>query len=29
MTNQIIDLYSDTHTKPTAEMRKIMAQAEH
>jgi threonine aldolase len=28
MTNQIIDLYSDTHTKPTTEMRKFMVQAD-
>ena len=28
MTNQLIDLYSDTHSKPTAAMRQAMAEAE-
>jgi len=28
MNNQLIDLYSDTHTRPTKKMRQFMAQAE-
>jgi threonine aldolase len=28
MTDQLIDLYSDTHSKPTAAMRRAMAEAE-